>query len=59
VSSVTDLLSLLALEPQGVTGVIVGRALYTGDVSLTEALRAVADGRIQDVPPNIDFSAFA
>ncbi|MBP5975304.1 1-(5-phosphoribosyl)-5-[(5-phosphoribosylamino)methylideneamino]imidazole-4-carboxamide isomerase [Brasilonema sp. CT11] len=59
VSSVTDLLSLLALESQGVTGVIVGRALYTGDVSLREALRAVGQGRIQDIPPNIDFSAFA
>ncbi|KAF3887127.1 MULTISPECIES: 1-(5-phosphoribosyl)-5-[(5-phosphoribosylamino)methylideneamino]imidazole-4-carboxamide isomerase [Nostocales] len=59
VSSVTDLLSLLALEPQGVTGVIVGRALYTGDISLREALRAVGQGRIQDIPPNIDFSAFA
>ncbi|NJM68751.1 MAG: 1-(5-phosphoribosyl)-5-[(5-phosphoribosylamino)methylideneamino]imidazole-4-carboxamide isomerase [Scytonema sp. RU_4_4] len=59
VSSVTDLLSLLALEPQGVTSVIVGRALYTGDVSLKEALRAVGQGRIQDIPPNIDFSAFA
>ncbi len=38
----TDLLSLLALEPQGVTGVIVGKALYTGDVDLREALRAIA-----------------
>lgn len=34
VSSITDLLSLLALEPLGVSGVIVGRALYTGEVSL-------------------------
>ncbi|MBD2386290.1 1-(5-phosphoribosyl)-5-[(5-phosphoribosylamino)methylideneamino]imidazole-4-carboxamide isomerase [Cylindrospermum sp. FACHB-282] len=59
VSSVTDLLSLLALEPQGVTGVIVGKALYTGDIALTEALRAVGPGRIQDIPPNLDFSAFA
>lgn len=59
VSSITDLLSLLALEPQGVTGVIVGRALYTGDISLREALRAVGQGRIQDIPPNIDFSTFA
>jgi phosphoribosylformimino-5-aminoimidazole carboxamide ribotide isomerase len=59
VSSVTDLLSLLALEPQGVLSAIVGRALYTGDISLKEALRAVGDGRIQDVPPNLDFSAFA
>jgi phosphoribosylformimino-5-aminoimidazole carboxamide ribotide isomerase len=59
VSSVTDLLSLLALEPQGVTGAIVGRAIYTGDVSLREAIRAVGSGRIQDVPPNLDFSSFA
>ncbi|BAY12365.1 1-(5-phosphoribosyl)-5-[(5-phosphoribosylamino)methylideneamino]imidazole-4-carboxamide isomerase [Calothrix sp. NIES-2098] len=59
VSSVTDLLSLLALEPQGVTSVIVGRALYTGDIDLKEALRAIGPGRIQDIPPNLDFSPFA
>jgi len=59
VSSVTDLLSLLALEPQGVTGVIIGRALYTGDISLKDALRAIGPGRIQDVPPDLGFSAFA
>lgn len=51
VSSVTDLLSLLALESIGVTGVIVGRSLYTGNVSLKEALQAVGPGRWQDVPP--------
>ncbi|MDJ0568194.1 MAG: 1-(5-phosphoribosyl)-5-[(5-phosphoribosylamino)methylideneamino]imidazole-4-carboxamide isomerase [Pleurocapsa sp. MO_192.B19] len=50
VSSLTDLLSLLSLESVGVTGVIVGRAIYTGDVSLKEAVRAVGDGRWQDVP---------
>ncbi|MEH2312593.1 MAG: 1-(5-phosphoribosyl)-5-[(5-phosphoribosylamino)methylideneamino]imidazole-4-carboxamide isomerase [Nostoc sp.] len=59
VSSVTNLLSLLALEPQGVTGVIVGRALYTGDILLKEALRAIGPGRIQDIPPNLGFSTFA
>jgi phosphoribosylformimino-5-aminoimidazole carboxamide ribotide isomerase len=58
-SSVTDLLSLLALEPAGVTGAIVGRALYTGDISLKEALRAVGPGRWQDVPPDFGSSAFA
>jgi phosphoribosylformimino-5-aminoimidazole carboxamide ribotide isomerase len=51
VSSLTDLLSLLSLETLGVTGVIVGRAIYTGDVSLKEAIRAVGSGRWQDVPP--------
>lgn len=59
VSSITDLLSLLALESRGVTGVIVGRALYTGDVSLKEALQAVGPGRIQDIPPDFGSSAFA
>ena len=50
VSSLTDLLSLLSLEASGVTGAIVGRAIYTGDVNLKEAVRAVGDGRWQDVP---------
>ena len=50
VSSLTDLLSLLALEPLGVSGAIVGRAIYTGDVNLVEAVRAVGPGRWQDVP---------
>jgi phosphoribosylformimino-5-aminoimidazole carboxamide ribotide isomerase len=59
VSSVTDLLNLLALEPLGVTGVIVGKALYTGDVSLREAVRAIGNGRLQDVPPDLGSSAFA
>jgi len=51
VSSLRDLLSLLALEPSGVTGVIIGKALYTGDISLKEAVRAIGPGRWQDVPP--------
>ncbi len=59
VSSLTDLLSLSALEPLGVTGAIVGRAIYTGDVSLSEAIKAVGNGRWQDVPPQSDFSTFA
>ncbi|PSF36283.1 1-(5-phosphoribosyl)-5-((5-phosphoribosylamino)methylideneamino)imidazole-4-carboxamide isomerase [Aphanothece hegewaldii CCALA 016] len=59
VSSLTDLLSLLSLEPLGVTGAIVGKALYTGDLSLSEAIQAVGQGRWQDVPPNLGFSSFA
>ena len=59
VSSVRDLLSLLALEPLGVTGAIVGKALYTGEVSLKEAIRAVGQGRWQDIPPDFGSSAFA
>ncbi|MDY6781122.1 MAG: 1-(5-phosphoribosyl)-5-[(5-phosphoribosylamino)methylideneamino]imidazole-4-carboxamide isomerase [Cyanobacteriota bacterium] len=59
IGSLSDLLSLLALEPLGVTGVIVGRALYTGDVSLEEAVRAIGPGRWQDVPPDTGFSTLA
>lgn len=59
VSSLTDLLSLLSLEPLGVTGVIVGRALYTGDIILAEAIQAIGAGRWQDVPPDLGFSSFA
>ncbi len=59
VSSITDLLNLLALEPIGVSGAIVGRALYTGDIVLKEAIRAVGNGRWQDVPPDLGNTAFA
>ncbi len=58
VSSLTDLLSLLALEPLGVTGAIVGRAIYTGDIDLKEAIQAVGNPRLQDIPPK-GFSTFA
>ncbi len=51
VSSVSDLMRLLTLVPSGVSGAIVGKALYTGDISLKEAIRAVGNGRWQDVPP--------
>ena len=43
-----DLLSLLPLEPLGVTGVIVGRALYDGRVELAEAIQAIGAERLQD-----------
>ncbi|MEC4985672.1 MAG: 1-(5-phosphoribosyl)-5-[(5-phosphoribosylamino)methylideneamino]imidazole-4-carboxamide isomerase [Oscillatoria sp. PMC 1068.18] len=59
VSSLSDILSLLALEPIGVNGLIIGRALYTGDISLSEAVKAVGNGRWQDIPPDTGFSRFA
>jgi phosphoribosylformimino-5-aminoimidazole carboxamide ribotide isomerase len=59
VSSITDLFNLLALEPLGMTGVIVGKALYTGDISLRAALQAVGQGRWQDIPPDFGSSALA
>jgi phosphoribosylformimino-5-aminoimidazole carboxamide ribotide isomerase len=48
VSSVQDLVNLIKLEAVGVTGAIVGRAIYTGDVDLKAAIRAVT---WRDVPP--------
>ena len=59
VSSISDLMSLLALVTVGVSGVIVGKALYTGDVVLKDAIRAIGPGRWQDVPPDLGSSAIA
>lgn len=51
VGSLTDLLSLLALAPLGVEGVVIGRALYDGTVDLAEALQAIGPERWQDPGP--------
>ena len=48
VGSLQDIAALLPSEPDGVTGVIVGRALYTGAVRLSDALRLTA------APPNAE-----
>lgn len=39
VSGLEEIERLLSLEPDGVIGVIIGRALYTGQIDLTEAIR--------------------
>ena len=52
IGTLEHLLALLPLEAQGVSGVIVGRALYDGRVDLAEALAAIGSGRLQDVPAN-------
>ena len=49
IGCMADLLSLLPLESLGVTGVIVGRALYNGRVDLAEAIAALGEARLQDV----------
>lgn len=43
ISCVEDILRVAKLEPLGVEGVIVGRALYDGRVDLEEALEVVAE----------------
>ena len=48
VGTLQDIAALLPSEPDGVTGVIVGRALYTGAVRLSDALRLTA------APPNAE-----
>jgi phosphoribosylformimino-5-aminoimidazole carboxamide ribotide isomerase len=39
--------------------VIVGKALYTGDIILKEGLQAIGSGRLQDIPPDFGISSFA
>jgi phosphoribosylformimino-5-aminoimidazole carboxamide ribotide isomerase len=50
VGCMADLLALLALEPLGISGVIVGRALYDERIDLAEAIRALGPERLQDPP---------
>jgi phosphoribosylformimino-5-aminoimidazole carboxamide ribotide isomerase len=44
VSQIEDIEHLLELEPDGIIGVIVGRALYTGKLDLEEAIRLTKNG---------------
>ncbi len=48
IGSISDLLSLLPLKTYGISGVIVGRALYDKKVDLQEALKVVNNADIQD-----------
>jgi phosphoribosylformimino-5-aminoimidazole carboxamide ribotide isomerase len=59
IGTLEHLLSLLPLQSLGVSGVIVGRALYDGRVNLAEALQAIGAGRWQDVPETPGSSAIA
>jgi 1-(5-phosphoribosyl)-5-[(5-phosphoribosylamino)methylideneamino] imidazole-4-carboxamide isomerase/N-(5'phosphoribosyl)anthranilate isomerase len=45
VSKLDDLRQLAALEPAGVEGVIVGKALYAGAFTVAEALTALSEAR--------------
>lgn len=44
VGSLDDILALLPHEPSGIDSVIVGRAIYTGAVDLSEAIATIARG---------------
>ena len=43
ISSIADIRALTELEPLGIIGCIIGRALYDGTLSLSEALSAAAE----------------
>jgi phosphoribosylformimino-5-aminoimidazole carboxamide ribotide isomerase len=45
VGRLEDIAALRGLEPEGVVGVIVGRALYTGSIRLAEAIALARGGR--------------
>ncbi len=57
VSRIEDIEHLLELEPDGVMGVIVGRALYTGQVDLEEAIRVTKSpvGSTKSQAPKLGF----
>ncbi len=48
IGSIADLLSLMPLEEDGVTGVIVGRALYDNAIDLREAILAMHNRNLID-----------
>lgn len=45
VTTLDDVKAVCAIAPAGVTGMIIGRALYEGTISLPEAIRTAADAR--------------
>ncbi len=49
IGSIADILSLLPLERYGICGVIIGRALYDGEIDLTEAIRIAKNQNINDI----------
>ncbi len=48
IGSISDLISLMSLEHYGITGVIIGRALYSGEIDLREAIKVSSNYHLQD-----------
>ena len=57
IGSIADILSIMPLENYGVTGIIVGRALYEGKVDLREALKSIKSPLINDYSDKKSFYA--
>ena len=57
VGSISDLLSLTKFEHSGLSGVIVGKALYENKFKISEANNILSQERINDMPINKDYYA--
>lgn len=57
VGSISDLLSLTKYEHSGLSGVIVGKALYENKFKICEANKILSQERINDIPINKDYYA--
>ncbi len=49
IGTISDVLSLLPLESYGICGVIIGRALYDGQIDLSEAIHVAKNQTINDL----------
>lgn len=45
ISSLADVRAVMALEPKGISGMIIGQALYTGRINLKEAIALTKGGK--------------
>ena len=57
IGSISDLLSLTKFEHYGLSGVIVGKALYENKFTINEANNILSTERINDIPINKDYYA--
>ena len=48
VSGISDIERILEIEMFGVTGVIIGKALYTGAISLKDAIQRSNEGKMKN-----------
>lgn len=55
IGSIADLISIIPLKSYGVTGAIIGRSLYDGEINLKEAIKVIKGADLQD--PNKNFYA--
>ncbi len=49
IGNLGDILSILPLEEKGISGIILGRALYDGTVDLSEAIRITKNSNVKDI----------